>query len=189
MRCLRAGLPDRQLARKELHRDGTAGADRPHDLRLLRRRLQFQGRTEGRRGRAHGAVEGRQGQSRPFLHQGPLRLGLRQPPGPYPEADGARQDHRPVARSVVGGGDRADSQGIHALAKEIRPDFGWRHHLVALHRRRNLPDAEIGTSGPAQQQHRYLRPRLPLADGLRSLQDVRDVGRHAGFRFGRRLRT
>src|SRR5271167_3783375 len=33
-----------------------------------------------RAGRADGAVQGRQGQSRPFLRQGPLRLGLYPPP-------------------------------------------------------------------------------------------------------------
>src|SRR6185312_485107 len=100
VRRVRAGLPDRQSPRKEFHRGGPAGAHRHHHLRLLRRRLQFQGRAQGRRRGAHGAVEGRQGQSRPFLRQGPLRLGLRQPSGPHPEADGARQDHRSVAREV-----------------------------------------------------------------------------------------
>ena len=42
-----------------------------------------------------------------------------------------------------------------------------RHHLVALHRRRNLFDAEAGALRLPQQQHRYLCPRLPLADRVR----------------------
>ena len=40
------------------------------------------------------------------LRQGPLRLRLRHPPRPGAQADGAREDHRRVARGRVGGGDR-----------------------------------------------------------------------------------
>ena len=64
-----------------------ARAQRHHHLRLLRRRLLVQGRDEGRRGRAHGAVEGRQGQRRPLVREGPLRVGLCHPPGPHAQAD------------------------------------------------------------------------------------------------------
>ena len=110
LRRLRPGLPDRLADRKERARGAERRqARRPFggdDLRLLRRRLLVQGRDARRRGRAHGAVEGRQGQSWPLLRQGPLRLGLRQPPRPHPQADAAREDQRPLARSVMGGGDR-----------------------------------------------------------------------------------
>ncbi len=76
LRRLRAGLPDRDAHREECHRDRPAGTFGGDDLRLLRRRLHLQGRDARRRARPHGALQGRQGQSRPFLHQGPLRLGL-----------------------------------------------------------------------------------------------------------------
>ena len=58
-----------------------------------------------------------------------------------------------------------------------------RHHLVALHRRRNLPGAEAGRAGVRQQQHRYLRAGLPLADRLRVEDHVRHLGRHAEFQL------
>ena len=90
LRRLRAGLPDRDAVGEERHRDRPARAFGGHDLRLLRRRLQLQGRDARRGARAHGALQGRQGQSRPFLRQGPLRLGLRQPPRAHPEADDPR---------------------------------------------------------------------------------------------------
>ena len=40
------------------------------------------------------------------LREGPVRVRLRQPPGPRAEADDARDDHRRVARGRVGRGDR-----------------------------------------------------------------------------------
>ena len=63
--------------------------------------------------------------------------------------------------------------------------FGRRHHLVALHQRRDLPGAEAGPRRLRQQQCRYLRARLPLADRLRAEDHLRHLGRHAGFRLGR----
>ncbi len=62
-------------------------------VRLLRRRLRLQGGDARRGGHAHGPVQGRQGQSRPLLRQGPFRLGLCHASRPHSEADGARQDH------------------------------------------------------------------------------------------------
>ncbi len=144
VRRLRAGLPDRHAQREERDRDRHAGQSRGHHLRLLRRRLRLQGRDAGRRAGAHGAVEGRQGQSRPFLRQGPVRLRLRHPQGPHPEADDPRQDHRPVARGVVGRGDQLRRLRVQAHPGEIRPLLGRRHHLVALHQRGDLPGAEAG---------------------------------------------
>ena len=79
LRRLRAGLPDGDAEREVRHRDRHARAFGGHDLRLLRRRLLVQGRDARRRGRPHGALQGRQGQPRPLLRQGPLRLGLRHP--------------------------------------------------------------------------------------------------------------
>ena len=103
--CVQA-CPTGIAAREDGDRTGPARAFCHHHLRLLRRRLQLQGGDAGRHGGAHGAVEGRQGEPRPFLCEGTLRLGLCQPPGPHPEADDARKDHRSLARGVVGRGDR-----------------------------------------------------------------------------------
>ena len=102
LRRLRAGLPDRDAQREVRHRDRHARAFGGDDLRLLRRRLLVQGRDARRRGRAHGAVQGRQGEPRPFLRQGPLRVGLRDPQGSHPQADDPRQDQRSVARGHAG---------------------------------------------------------------------------------------
>ena len=89
--CVQA-CPTATLSEKSVIEIGAARAFGGHDLRLLRRRLQLQGRDARRGAGAHGPLQGRQGQSRPFLRQGPLRLGLRQPPGPHPEADDPRDD-------------------------------------------------------------------------------------------------
>ena len=64
-------------------------------------------------------------------------------------------------------------------------DFRRRHHLVALHQRRNLSGAEADPRRLRQQQRRYLRPRLPFADRLRPCHHLRHLGRHPGFRLGR----
>ena len=42
--------------------------------------------------------------------------------------------------------------------------FGPRHYLLALHGRGNFPGAKTRSRDLRQQQCRYLRPRLPLAD-------------------------
>jgi anaerobic selenocysteine-containing dehydrogenase len=63
--------------------------------------------------------------------------------------------------------------------------FDRRHHLVALHQRGNLSGAEAGARRLRQQQRRHLRARLPFADRLWPEADLRHLGRHAGFRFGR----
>ena len=44
---------------------------------------------------------------------------------------------------------------------------------------------KLARAGVRQQQHRYLRAGLPLADRLWAEHDVRHLGRHAGFRLGR----
>jgi hypothetical protein len=79
LRRLRAGLPDGDAAGEIGDRARHAHALGRDDLRLLRRRLFLQGGTARRRTGAHGALQGRQGEPGPFLRQGPLRLGLRQP--------------------------------------------------------------------------------------------------------------
>ena len=189
LRRLRAGLPDRDADGKVRGRAGPAGAFGGHHLRLLRRRLQLQGGDARRPGRAHGAVEGRQGEPRPFLRQGPLRLGLCPASATASSADDPREDHRSLARSELGRGDRARRLGVQAHPGEGRQGFDRRHHLVALHRRGNLSGAEAGAHGVRQQQHRYLRAGLPLADRLWAEQDLRHLGRHAGFRQRRAVPT
>jgi formate dehydrogenase major subunit len=51
---------------------------------------------------AHGSLQGRQGQSRPLLRQGTLRLGLHHPQGTHPQADDPRGHRRSLARGVMG---------------------------------------------------------------------------------------
>ena len=131
--CVQA-CPTATLMEKSVVEMGQPEHSRRHHLRLLRRRLQLQGRDARRPGRAHGAVEGRQGQSRPFLRQGPLRLGLRQPSGPHPEADDPREDHRSVARSELGRGDRPRRLGVQA-----HPGQGTARTRSASSRRRAAP--------------------------------------------------
>ena len=85
----------------------------------------------------------------------------------------------------LGRGDRAHRVGIQAHPGEIRPALDRRHHLVALHQRRDLPGAEADPRRLRQQQCRHLRAGLPLADRLWPEHGVRDLGRHPGLRFGR----
>ena len=98
--------PTATLMEKSVIDHGVAGPHRIHHLRLLRRRLLVPCRDEGRSGGADGSAQGRQGQPRPFLRQGPLRLGLRQPQGPHHDADGAGIHRRSVAGSGMGRGHR-----------------------------------------------------------------------------------
>ena len=188
LRRLRAGLPDRDADGKIRHRDRPARAFGGHDLRLLRRRLHLQGGNARRGSRAHGAVQGRQGQSRPFLRQGPLRLGLHHPQGTHPQADDPRGHRRSLARSVVGRGVQFCRREVQGHSAKIRPRRRRRHHLLPLHQRRNLSGAEADPRRFRQQQCRHLRPRLPFADRLRPVDDFRHLGRHAGFRLGRAYR-
>ena len=185
LRRLRAGLPDLGAQRKVGHRNGSAGAHGGDDLRLLRRRLLLQGGAEGRRGRSHDSLQGRKGQRGPFLRQGPVRLWLRHPQGPHSQADDPRADRGPVARSLLGRGDRLCGERIQAHPGEIRPRLGRGDQLLALHQRGSVPGSEDGARRVRQQQHRHLRARLPLADRLRPVQDLRHLGRHAGFQVGR----
>ena len=83
--CVQA-CPTATLTEKSVIEMGQPEHSVHHDLRLLRRRLHLQGRDAGQRGRAHGAVQGRQGEPRPLLREGPLRLGLHDPQGPHPQA-------------------------------------------------------------------------------------------------------
>ena len=168
LRRLRAGLPDRCAAREDGARDRPAGAFGGHHLRLLRRRLLVQGRDARRRGHAHGALQGRQGQPRPFLRQGPLRLGLRHPQGPHPEADDPREDHRSLARGELGGGDRATSP---REFRRIQYQYG-RDAIGGITSSRCTNEEtylvqKLVRAGLRQQQCRHLRPRLPFADRLR----------------------
>nr|WP_220039821.1 2Fe-2S iron-sulfur cluster-binding protein [Nonomuraea aridisoli] len=87
LRRLSAGMPDVHAAGAVGGRAGHAQPQRAHHLRLLRRGLLVQGRAARRRGRPHGAPQGRQGQRRPLLREGPLRLRLRLPPRPAAQAD------------------------------------------------------------------------------------------------------
>jgi formate dehydrogenase major subunit len=80
----------------------------------------------------------------------------------------ACQDHRSVARGLLGRGDQPCRLRIQAHPGEIRPRLrSAASRQLALHQRRNLPGAEADPRGVRQQQRRYLRARLPFADRLR----------------------
>lgn len=129
--CVQA-CPTATLTEKSV-RDRPAGALGRDHLRLLRRRLYLQGRDARRGSGSHGAVEGRQGQPRPFLRQGPLRLGLHHPQGAHPEADDPRAHRGSLAGSILGRGDEFRRREVQGHPAEIRPRRGRRHHLVTLH--------------------------------------------------------
>ena len=57
---------------------------------------------------------------------------------PCAQPDDPRQDFRTLARGLVGGGDRLHCQAVQGNPGEIRQALGRRHHLVALHQRREL---------------------------------------------------
>ena len=114
-----------------LHPDGEIGnragpgrAQRNHHLRILRRGLLLQGRDEGQRSGEDGAQQGRDAQPWPFMRQGPLRMGLRDPSRSHHQADGPRE-HRPaLARGDVGRGDQyacRRSAADQARAAKVRP--------------------------------------------------------------------
>ena len=73
--------------------------------------------------------------------------------------------------------------GIQAHPDDLRPGLDRRHHLVAMHQRRDLPGPEARAGGLWQQQRRYLRPGMPFAHRLRAQDDVRHLGRNAGLRL------
>ena len=185
LRRLRSGLSDGDAEREAGDRKGNARAQRGHHMRLLRRRLRLQGRTQGRRGPAHGPLEGRQGQRRPFLRQGALRLWLRHPPGPRAQAHDPQADRGSVAGSILGRGARSRGERIQAHPGAIRTRRRRRDLVVALHQRGGVPGPEAGAHGLRQQQHRHLCARLPLADRLRPVENLRHVGRNAGLQVGR----
>ena len=183
--CVQA-CPTATLMEKIRHRERQAGTHRHHHLRLLRRRLLLRGGDAGRPRRAHDALQGRQGQSRPFLREGPLRLGLCDAQGSHHQADDPRQDHRSVARSDLGRGHQPRGVRIqtHPGRNTARDSIGG----ITSSRCTNeetYRGAEADPRRLRQQQCRHLRARLPFADRLRPEDDVRHVRRHAGFRLGR----
>ena len=94
--CVQA-CPTATLQEKSVIQLGMPIPVRDHHLRVLRRRLLVQGGVARRRARPHGAAQGRRRQRGPLMRQGALRVWLRDAPGPGAAADGAREDHRPVA--------------------------------------------------------------------------------------------
>ena len=90
--CVQA-CPTATLEEKTVISLGVPQPERDHDLRLLRGRLLVQGRDARRRGRAHGALQGRRRQRGPLVREGPLCLGLRDAQRARAHADGPRR-HR-----------------------------------------------------------------------------------------------
>ena len=128
---------------------------------------------DGKANRGHSCVKGR------------FAWGYANHQRAYPQTDAAREDHRAVARSVLGRGDRPCRRRVQAHPAAIRHRRDRRHHVIALHRRRDFPRAEACPRRLRRQQCRHLRPRVPLADRLRPCQYLRHLGRNPGFRLCR----
>ena len=90
----------------------------------------------------------------------------------------------PWQQVTLGSGDRPRGERVQAHPGEVRPRLDRRHHLVALHERRDVPRAEAGAGRVRQQQRRHLRPRLPFADRLRPEEHHRRIRGHAELRLG-----
>ena len=90
-----------------------------------------------------------------------------------------------MARGVLGRGDRSRGERIQAHPGAIRARRRRGDFVLALHQRGGVPGSEARAHGVRQQQHRHLRPGLPFADRLRPVEDLRDLGRHAGLQVGR----
>ena len=121
------------MSREERDRDGDAYALHPHNLRLLRRGLRLSRRDAGRQGRAHGTLQGRQGQRRSFVREGPLCVGLRHAQGSHHQADDPREDHRSLARSDMGRSVCARRIRVPAHSGRLWHRLHWRDHIIALH--------------------------------------------------------
>ena len=63
-----------------------------------------------------------------------------------------------------------------------------RHLLQPVHQRGGVRRPEDGPGGVRQQQHRHLRPGLPLPHRLRPQADLRHLRRHPGLPLGRQGR-
>ncbi len=94
----------------------------------------------------------------------------------------------PWREVTLGRSHQPRGQRVQAHPGQVRARFHRRHHLFALHQRRDLSGAEDDPRRVRQQQRRHLRARLPFAHGLRLEVDIRNFGRNAGFRFGGRCR-
>ena len=98
------------------------------------------------------------------------------------------QDHRSLARSELGRGDRPRRLRVQAHPGEVRPRLDRRHHLLALHQRGDLSGAEAGARGFGNNNVDTCARVCHSPTGYGLKQDLRHLGRHAGFRLGRRVR-
>ena len=123
VRRLRAGLPDRRADGKDACWRRAVGDRAIVDhLRLLRRRMLLQGRGARRRNRAHGAEQGRLAQPWPFVRQGTLCMGLRDPSGSRAHADDP-QAH-PAIRGRRFRGTKRSRYAASAASKRVQKKYG-----------------------------------------------------------------
>ena len=114
-------------------------------------------------------------------NQGTLCLGLRLAPGPRVEADDSREHVGPLAGSRMGRSDSVCGGSIQGDTERTWPQVDWRYYIVTLHERRSVRRAKARARRHGQQQRRYLRTRLPLANRLRPEDDVGDIGGYAAL--------
>jgi len=89
-----------------------------------------------------------------------------------------------LARGIVGRSPVLRGRRVPPHPGQAWQGFDRRHHLLALHQRRNLPGPETGARGLRQQQRRHLRARMPLAHRLWPEADPGRIGRHPVVRLG-----
>ena len=90
---------------------------------------------DGKANRGHSCVKGR------------FAYGYCDPQGPHPQPDDPREDHRSVARSVLGRGVDPYRQRVPPHPVPVWPQLDRRHHLVALHQRGDLSRPEADPPG------------------------------------------
>ena len=102
--------------------------------------------------------QGRPGEPRPLLREGPLRLGLRDAPDRITKPMIRKKITDPWREVSLGRGDRLRRREFKRIQAKYGRDSDRRHHLVALHQRRDLsscrswcaPRSATTTSTPAR---------------------------------------
>ena len=185
--CVQA-CPTATLQEKSVDRDRPARAFRGHHLRLLRRRLHLQGGDaaasevvrmvpykDGKANRGHSCVKGRFAWGYATHQDRILKPMIRE------------QIDRSLARGDLGRGDRLRRRPSSSASRRATAaaSIGGITSSRCTNEETFLVQ-KLVRAGLRQQQRRYLRARLPLADRLRPEDHLRHLGRHPGLRLASR---